>query len=229
MVEKKLSLPNNVPKRSAHSIALDDAFNILDFEISLGEKTLEKVQEEENNVEIKTSEEKVPRGIRKKSCQSVALDNAFNILDFELEPLATVVDEETETEVEEVQETPKLRNGTVDLCSRDKSVQSIELESCLSILEGELDNVEPLEELQKIAVNEEVVPQIEEQIHNNPTIEGENESKVKQEFSPEMTNSKLRSSIDDTKDKKSQQKEQLGLSFDLGCEPNVDELRTDSL
>lgn len=180
MIEKKLSLPVNVRKKSAQSIALGDAFNILDFELNSDPKSLENIKEKEDDIETEPRKEKVPRGIRKRSVQSVALDNAFNILNFELEPLETLVDEEAEPErVTDVEDTPIVIHDADDLSQEEKSVQSIELDDSLSALVNELDDLATEEEEEEV----EKISNFDDKIDKNPSNETENESKEKQDIS----------------------------------------------
>merc|ERR1712142_943287 len=87
-----------IRKRSVQSIALDNAFDILNFEI----QPLPTVEDEEETIKDDNEDKHVQENIaekeedsvkiedvimkskeiRKRSVQSIALDNAFDILDF---------------------------------------------------------------------------------------------------------------------------------------------------
>ena len=71
----------NIHNENTHSLALEEAFNILDFQFNTDEK------EKEDNVkndDVNKEEKSMPKELRKRSVQSIALDNAFDILDIEI-------------------------------------------------------------------------------------------------------------------------------------------------
>ena len=241
--KSRLSVPKDVRKKSVHSVALDDAFNILEFELNTAEEKIEITKDNEGIEGIDHTDirkEKLPRGQRKKSVQSVALDNALNILDFELEPLATMVEENPQIESVELDETPILRSDIVDLGEREKSVLSLALENSFNILDSELDDVGSVRN--KIVLNSNEVKSSDfVEIVREPNQE-EVKSKGKEEFlfdlgvvptpsvdepnanPPSVSkNKETKPVVDKSKEKgpKRQQEEQSSLSFDLGSEPSI--------
>merc|ERR1711909_248882 len=84
-------------------------------------------------------------------------DNAFDILDVEIEPLPIVVDEEDENVEDIDDDTSLVGPAVVDIAHREKSTQSIELDNCWATLMGELDTLteddtQGIETLQKVNV-----------------------------------------------------------------------------
>eukprot|EP00092_Neocalanus_flemingeri_P067315 GFUD01082150.1.p1 GENE.GFUD01082150.1~~GFUD01082150.1.p1 ORF type:complete len:1073 (+),score=353.55 GFUD01082150.1:126-3344(+) len=218
---RKLSVPTNIRKKSCQSIALEDAFNILDFELDTGE---EKQVTDQNYVERNAiRHKKIPRSDRKKSVQSVALENAVNNLDFELEPLTAIKDDEKESL--NLNKMPILRSGIVDLTTRMKSVQSIALENSFSVLESQLDDEFDSVEVEVKGgqvVNRRISSHLDGNLNVRTTNLEERDFNDKQVLSSEQNKTEEKSVVGEIKDieNKKQNEEKSSLSFDLRIEPS---------